>query len=100
MKKKTKNEWDRFQLEAQGFEQVHQPLLVKFTTNKLLRIIYIPKWNVGFIFYNVFSQIEKDDDLVENIWMNMVGYAKPLRFVWDARNWNSESTNSKKKKEM
>jgi len=66
-KKEAKNEWDQFQLEAQGLEQVRQPLLVKFTSNKLLGIINIPKWNVGFIPCNVFSQIEKDDDLVENI---------------------------------
>ncbi len=67
VKKKVKNEWDRLQHEAQGLEKVFQPLLVKFTSNKLLSIISILKWSVGFIPRSAFSQIEKDDDLVENI---------------------------------
>jgi hypothetical protein len=66
-KKKAKVEWDQLQLEVQGLEKVRQPLLVKFTFNKLLGTINIPNWGVGFILRNVFSQIEKDDDLVENI---------------------------------
>jgi hypothetical protein len=33
-------------------------------------------WEVGFILHNAFSQIEKDDDLIETILMSKVGYAK------------------------
>jgi hypothetical protein len=54
-RKKLKVEWDRFQLEIQGLEEVHQPLLVKFTFDKLLNVINIPKWGVGFILRNAFS---------------------------------------------
>jgi hypothetical protein len=32
--------------------------------------------------------------------MSIVGYAKPFKLAWDARNWNSESTKGKRKKEM
>jgi hypothetical protein len=41
--------------------EVDQPL------TKLLHIIDIPIWGLGFIPCNVFSQIENDDDLVEII---------------------------------
>ncbi len=33
-------------------------------------------WEVGFILLNAFSQIEKDDNLVETILVSKVGYAK------------------------
>jgi len=99
-KKKTKAEWDRLQLEAQGLEEVRQPLLVRFASDKLLSIINIPKWGVGFIPCSAFSRIEKDDDLADIIWMGKVGYVKPLRLAWDAWNWNSKSTKGKREKEM
>jgi hypothetical protein len=57
--------------------------LSNFTFDKLLGVINIPKWGVGFIPHNAFSRIEKDDDLVEIIQMGKVGYAKPLRLAWD-----------------
>ncbi len=45
---------------------------------------------VEFIPRNVFSRIEKDDDLVKTIEVSKVGYAKPFRFTWYAHNWNSK----------
>jgi hypothetical protein len=39
----------------------------KSTFDKLLHIIGILRWGVGFIPHNAFSRIEKDDDLVETI---------------------------------
>jgi hypothetical protein len=57
-------------------------------------------WEVGFISCNAFSQIEKDDDIVETILVNKVGYTKFLKPTWDAYNWNSKFTNIKKEKEM
>jgi hypothetical protein len=99
-KKKVEIEWDWLQLEAQGLEEVHWPLLVRFIFDKLLGIINIPKCGVGFILRSAFSRIEKDDDLAKIIQMNKVGYAKPFRLVWDVRNWNSKSTKGKREKEM
>jgi len=99
-KKKAKVIWDWLQLEAQGLEKVYQPLLVRFASNKLLSIINIPKQGVGFILRSAFSRIEKDDDLANIIQMNIIRYAKPLRFAWGVWNWNSKSTKGKRKKEM
>jgi hypothetical protein len=81
VKKKVEVEWD--QLEVQGLEKVHRPLLVKLTFDKLSSIISITKWDVGFIPHSAFSWITKDDDLVEIIQMSKVGYAKPFRLAWD-----------------
>jgi len=73
---------------------VWQLLLMRFISCKLIGIIDILMWGVGFIPRNVFSWIEKDDDLAKtiSISMNKVGYAKPLKLAWDAHNWNLEST--------
>ncbi len=42
-------------------------LLIWLAFNKLLKFICILAWGVRFIPCNVFTQIEKDDDLVEII---------------------------------
>ncbi len=39
--------------------------LIQLAFNKLLNFIRILAWGVRFITCSVFSQIEKDDDLVE-----------------------------------
>jgi hypothetical protein len=57
-------------------------------------------WEVGFILCNAFSQIEKDDDIVETIILSKVDYTKFLKLTWDACKWNSKFTNIKKEKEM
>jgi hypothetical protein len=57
-------------------------------------------WEAGFILCNSFSQIEKDDDLVETILVSEVAYTSFFKLTWDAWNWNSKFTNSKEKKEM
>jgi hypothetical protein len=49
-------------------------------------------WGWGFIPHNKFSQIEKYNDFTKIIWVNKVGYTKPMKFMWDAYNWNFEST--------
>jgi iron only hydrogenase large subunit-like protein len=57
-KKKVKAKWDRLQLEAQGFEEVHQHLLVKFAFDKLLNVINILKWGVGFVLIMPFHELK------------------------------------------
>jgi len=49
-------------------------------------------WGWGFIPHNKFSQIEKYNDFTKIIWVNKVGYTKPMEFTGDACNWNFEST--------
>jgi hypothetical protein len=73
--------------------------LVRLAFNKLLHIIGIPMWGVGFIPHNTFSRIEKDNDLVKIIWESRVGYSKLLNLAHDTCNWNFESIkfNLKKK---
>jgi hypothetical protein len=63
-------------------------------------MIGIPMWGVGFIPHNKFSQIEKYNDFTKIIWVNKVGYTKPMKFMWDAYNWNFESTRGHREKEM
>jgi len=100
MKKKNKAKWDQFQIEVQCLKEVWWLLLVKLTYDKLLQIIGIPMWGVGFIPYNKFSQIEKYNDFTKIIWVNKVGYPKPMNFTWDAYNWNFESTRGHWEKDM
>jgi hypothetical protein len=46
----------------------------------------------GNISCGVFSKIEKDNDLASFISMSKVGYAKPLTFMWDVRNFATKSS--------
>jgi hypothetical protein len=57
-------------------------------------------WGMECIPHSAFSQIEKDDDLIEMIRVSKFGYAKPFRLAWNAYNKNSKSTKGKKEKEM
>jgi hypothetical protein len=44
-------------------------------------------WGMECIPHSVsFSQIEKDDDLAEMIWVSKFGYAKLVRLAWNAYN--------------
>lgn len=100
MKKEIEVKWDQFQIEMQHLEEVWWSLFVIFTFNKLLHIIGMPMWGVGFIPCNAFSRTEKDDDLDETIQMSKVGYAKPFKLTWDAHNYNFKSPKSNWKKKM
>ncbi len=86
MKKEVEAKWDQFQIEIQHFGDVWWPLFIRFTFNKLLHIIGIPMWGMGFTPCNAFSRIEKDDDLDETIQMSKVGYTTPFKLAWDAHN--------------
>lgn len=52
----------------------------------VLKFIDILIGAVGFNPHNVFSWIEKDDDLIELIWVNKFFYEKPFKVAWDV--WN------------
>jgi hypothetical protein len=54
----------------------------------------------GFNPHNVFSRIEKDDDLIEVIWVNKFVYEKPFKVAWDVWNWRSKSNKGNQEKNM
>ncbi len=56
---------------------------MKLTYNRLLNLIGILGWGVGFIPPNAFSWIEKDGDLVGIIHVSKVGYANPFKVAWE-----------------
>jgi hypothetical protein len=57
-----------------------------------LQLLGIPQWGFGNIPCDVFSKIEKDNDLASFIQMSKVGYAKPLIFMRDVRNFATRSS--------
>jgi hypothetical protein len=65
-----------------------------------LKLIDIPIGAVGFNPRNVFSWIEKDDDLIELIWVNKFFNEKPFKVALDVWNWRSKSTKGKQEKNM
>ncbi len=56
---------------------------MKVTSNRLLNLIGILGWGVGFIPPNAFSWIKKDGDIVGIICVSKVGYAKPFKVAWE-----------------
>jgi hypothetical protein len=42
--------------------------------------------------------LEKDENLVETIWVSKIAYAKHLKVAWGARNWTLEPINATKSK--
>jgi hypothetical protein len=83
VKKKVELEWDELQDQAQQMPQVKRPFLVRLTS-KMLSIIGILAWGVGFIPQSAWVCLEKDENLVEVIQANKVAYAKPLKVAWAA----------------
>jgi hypothetical protein len=61
-------------------------LVVCLTFKILLGIIGILAWGVGFIPQSAWVHLEKDDNLVEAIWANIIAYAKLLKVAWGNRN--------------
>jgi hypothetical protein len=100
VKKKAELKWDELQAQAQQMEQVKRPLLVCLASKILLGIFGIPAWGVGFIPQSAWARLEKDENLVEIIWANIVVYAKPLKLAWGAWNWTLESNKRNRVKEM
>ncbi len=78
-------------------QEVQQSLLIRLSFDKLLHILDIPLWRVGFIPCNIFSQIEKDDDLVKTIQVNKVGDTKPLKLACSSHIWNFKFTKGNQK---
>ncbi len=88
---KKKLEWDELQVQAQQMEQVRWPLLVCLSFKILLGIIGSLASGVGFIPQSAWVHLEKDDNLVEAIWANIVTYVKLLKVAWGDQNWTLES---------
>jgi hypothetical protein len=57
----------------------------------LLGIIGILEWGVRFTPQSAWARLEKDENLVEIIWANIVTYAKLLKVAWGARHWTLKS---------
>jgi hypothetical protein len=89
VKKKVKLEWDELQDQAQQMRQIKWPLLVCLTS-KMLSIIGIPAWGVGFIPQSAWVHLEKDKNLVETIQASRVAYAKTLKVngAFKSRHWS------------
>ncbi len=83
-----KTKWDQLHIMPQCLEKIWQPLLVRLTSNRLLNLIGILGWGVGFIPPNAFSWIKKDGDLVGTIHISKVGDAKPFKVAWEVWNWS------------
>ncbi len=58
-------------------------LLVRLTS-KMLGIIGVLAWGVGFILQNAWAHFEKDENLVEAIRASKLAYTKPLKVAWGA----------------
>jgi hypothetical protein len=56
-------------------------------------------WGVGFIPQSAWTQLEKDYNLVEAIWINIVAYVKPFKVAWvlEIGHWNPLSVIEQKK---
>jgi hypothetical protein len=72
------SKWDKLQTQLQQMEHVQWPLLVRLAYEMLLGIIGILEWGVGFIPQSAWVCLEKDENLLETIWANIVTYAKPF----------------------
>jgi hypothetical protein len=59
--------------------------LVRVATSKLLTLLCIPTWGVGYA-PHVMTKIKRDENLVNLIWASKVSYAKGLKNVWDNQN--------------
>jgi hypothetical protein len=55
---------------------------------------HVGGWQNNSFPCNAFSWIQKDDDVGKTIQLNMVGYTKAFKFMWDAHDWNFESIKS------
>jgi hypothetical protein len=55
---------------------------------------------VGFIPQSAWEGLEKDENLVEAIWVSIVTYAKHLKVAWGVQNWSLESNKCNQIKEM
>jgi hypothetical protein len=61
------------------------PTLVKVVFLKLLTLLSIPTWGVGYL-PHVITKLKRDENFASLIWASKVSYAKVLRDVWDTQN--------------
>jgi hypothetical protein len=60
-------EWDHSEETTQGHEKIFKPPLVKLASKILLKILSIFNWSVGYIVWNAFFWIEKNEVLSDTI---------------------------------
>jgi hypothetical protein len=56
------------------------PTLVKVVASKLLTLLCIPTWGLGYSPF-VMTKLKRDENLVDLIWASKVSYAKGLKDV-------------------
>jgi len=56
------------------------PTLVKVTSSKVLTLLGIPTWGVGYPPY-IRTKLKRDENFANLIWAHKVSYAKGLRDV-------------------
>jgi len=98
MKKKMQLKWDELQTQAQQMEHVKWPLLVCLTF-KMLGIIGILEWGVGFIPQSAWVHLEKDESLLRQFEQVKL----PMQSLWKLHGvlkigyWSPISTTKPKK---
>jgi hypothetical protein len=75
-------EWDYLKETTQGHEEVPKPPLVKFVSKILLKILGIYNWGVGYILWNAFSQIEKNEEFGDTIFQCKLFYVRKANLAW------------------
>jgi hypothetical protein len=59
---------------------IDMPTLVRVVASKLLTLLCIPTWGVGYSLH-VMTKLKRDENLVVLIWTNKVSYAKGFKDV-------------------
>jgi hypothetical protein len=75
------------------------PILVRVTSFKLLTLLGIPTWGVGYL-PHVMTKLKRDENLASLIWANKVSYTKGFRNVWDRQNWIRSSSKKEHEKKI
>jgi hypothetical protein len=57
-----------------------------------LQMLGFNAWDVGNVFWNVTSRMEKDESLQEMIQSTHSTYARRLKMAWGVKNWDWKST--------
>jgi len=73
------------------------PTLVKSFFFKLLTLLGIQTWGVGYP-PHVMTKLKRDENLADLIWASKASYVKGLRDVWDNQNWTIFSSKKEHKK--
>jgi hypothetical protein len=73
--------------------------LVRVVSFKLLILLGIPTWGVGYP-PHVMTWLKRDENFAGLIWASKVSYAKGLKDVWDSQNWTRSSSKKEHEKKI